>query len=656
MKWGNKMYKRNKSHAFVCILIVFVLVFSAKAAFAKNIQETDLQVFFDNTMNSKVEKYHIPNATVSVVKDDKIVYKKGFGYADIENNISVDVDSTLFRIGSTSKLITWTAVMQLVEVGKLDLNADINTYLDFEIPARLEKSLGKTATTEPITMAHLMTHTPGFEDYPGTLFRLSEEELLPLNEYIKKYLPARIFPAGEVAAYSNYGTALAGYVVERVSGLPFSEYVEKNIFTPLNMKSSTYRQFATSDLSARIAKPYRFINGSYVEGSFEYILPEPAGSVSTTASDMANFMSAHLSGGAYGEGRILKEETVKEMHKQRFAHAPDLGGMTLGFMEGVFNDKNVLFHSGGTMLYNTCLYLVPEDNTGIFISYSGGNHLLHSEVFQEYMDFYYPINAETKGVPGEGSKERAKKFIGEYQMNRRSITTDEKINSILGGGIITVDVNEDGYLLVTNVGEKNKFIEIEPGVYQNLREGRTQDYFGNFHKIVFKTDPYGRIMLTTDGPLTYSKAPLYSTMGFTVIAVIISILTISVSLVYWIIIKTLGLFRRGKNRNSGLPAIVRWVGICASVAVLILFATMFSSGGVDPVYQLPQEAYIPVEGNLLIGFIPTLMWIFSCLLVFFTVIVWRKGLWGWIARVHYSIFTLAVLGFMWQISYWNIFN
>lgn len=648
------MYNRNKSHTFVCILIVFVLTVSATAAFAKNIQDTDLEAFFDNTMNSKVEKYHISNATVSVVKDGVIVYKKGFGFADIENNLPVDADTTLFRIGSTSKLITWTAVMQLVEAGKLDLNADINSYLDFEIPAQLEKSLGKT-TTEPITMTNLMTHTPGFEDYPGMLFRLSEDELLPLNEYIKKYLPARIFPAGEVAAYSNYGTALAGYVVERVSGQPFSEYVEKNIFTPLNMNKSTYQQPPTLGSSVCIAKPYRFINGSYTEGSFEYILPEPAGSMSTTASDMANFMLAHLSGGAYDGGRILKEETLTEMHKQHFTYDPDLGGMTLGFMEGVFNDKKTLFHSGGTMLYNTCLYLVLEANTGIFISYSGGNHLLHSEVFQEFMDFYYPINAQTKGVPGEGSKERAKKFVGEYQMNRRSITTDEKINSILGGGIINVDVNEDGYLLVTNVRETNKFIEIKPGAYQNLREGRTQDYFGPFHKIIFKTDPYGKILLTTDGPMTYSKAPYYSTISFTALAIISIMLIIISSLAYWITIKIAGLFKKGKNKNSGLSALAHWVGICTSITILILFAGLLSSS-IDPVYQLPKEAYIPVEGKSLLDFILTLMWIFSCLLVPFTVIAWWKGFWGRIARVHYSIFTMAVLGLMCTFYYWNLFN
>ena len=649
------MSKGIKYLTFVSLLIVLVLTLTTTVTFAKNIRDAGLEDFFDNTINSKVEKYHIPNATVAVVKDGEIVYKKGFGFADIENNISVDADTTLFRIGSTSKLITWTAVMQLVEDSKLDLNADVNTYLDFEISPQLEKSLKKT-TIKPITMTHLMTHTSGFEDYPDMLFRLSADELLPLNEYIRNYLPTRIFPAGEVAAYSNYGTALAGYIVESVSGLPFSEYVEKNIFTPLNMNKSTYRQPPTLDSPARIAKSHRFINGSYAEGSFEYILPEPAGSMSSTASDMSKFMIAHLGSGAYSGGRILKEETLEEMHKQHFTHDPALGGMTLGFMEGIFNDKRVLFHGGGTMLYSTGLYLVPEVNTGIFISYSGGNHLLHSEVFQEFMDYYYPIKAQIKEVPSEGSEERAKKFKGEYQMNRKSITTDEKINSILGGGIINVDVDEDGYLLVTNVGETNKFIEIELSVYQNLRQGRTQDYFGPFHKIVFKTDPFGRIMLSTDGPMTYSKAPFYSTMSFTVLAIISIILIILCSLIYWIIRMILGLFKRGKNKNSRLATIAQWIEICTSITVVILFVGILSSGNVDPIYQLPREAYIPVEGKSLLDFIPTLILFFSFLLVSFTVIAWRKDFWGRLARTHYSLFTLAVLGLTWIFYYWNLIS
>lgn len=651
---GKEMIKRVKHSITISLIIIFVLAITTTAVYAKNIQDTSLEAFIDDIMNSKLEKYNIPNATVSVVKEGEIVYKKGFGFADFENNVPVNADTALFRIGSTSKLITWTAVMQLVEDGKLDLNTDVNTYLDFKIPPQLIKSLKKT-TIEPITITHLMTHTSGFEDYLDMIFRLSADESLPLNEYIKNYLPSRIFPAGEVAAYSNYGTALAGYIVERVSGLPFSEYVEKNVFMPLNMNKSTYRQYTTSDLFAHIAKPYRFINGAYVEGNFEYILPEPAGSMSSTAIDMAKFMIAHLNNGVYSGGQILKEETLTEMHKQHFTHHPALGGMTLGFMEGVFNDKRVLFHSGGTMLYSTGLYLLPEEDIGIFISYSGGSHLLHTELFQEFMDYYYPVEAKVGGIPREGTRERSKEYTGEYQMNRRSITTDEKINSIFGGGIINVNADEDGYLLVTNVGETNKFIEIEPGVYQNLREGRTQDYFGPFHKIVFKTDPYGRTMLTTDGPMTYSKAPFYSTMSFTALALIIILIIVISSLIYWIILKILRMFKPKKTQNPRFTAAAQWIGICTGITVLIFYLSILSSGNIDPVYQLPKEAYIPLEGRTLSEFIPTLVLILSIPQVVYTSIAWKKGFWGKIARIHHTIFTMAVSGLIWVFNYWNLF-
>jgi hypothetical protein len=162
-------------------------------------------------------------------------------------------------------------------------------------------------------------------------------------------------------------------------------------------------------------------------------------------------------------------------------------------------------------------------------------------------------------------------------------------------------------------------------------------------------------MLTTDGPMTYSKAPFYSTMSFTALSAIIIALIIISSLIYWIILMISGWFKRSKNKSFGLSSFARWVGICTSITILVLFASMFSAG-IDPVYQLPKEAYLPVEGTSLPGFIPTLIGIFSCLLVPFTVVAWWKGFWGRIARVHYSIFTLAVLGLIWIINYWNLFK
>lgn len=647
------MFKRIKYLTWVSSMMTLVFLFLVPgAAWGQDLEDTSLEAFFDHTMNAKVEEYHIPNASVAVVKDGEVVYKKGFGWADIENHVPVDADNTLFRIGSTSKLITWTAVMQLVEAGKLDLDTDINEYLDFEISPQLHPSLPKNKR-EPITMTHLMTHTAGFEDYPEMLFRLSPDELLPLQEYVKDYQPSRIFPAGEVAAYSNYGTALAGYIVERVSGLPFSEYVEKNIFTPLNMHQSSYQQPPILEEPAHMAQPYRFVNGSYKEAGFEYIMLGPAGSMSSTASDMANFMIAHLSGGAYNGERILQEETVKEMHKGHFTYDPTLGGMTLGFMEGVFNQQKVLFHGGSTMLYNTGLYLIPEANTGIFISCSGGSHLLHSEVFQDFMDSYYPAEVQAMGVPAAGSRERAEKYTGEYHMNRKSLTTDEKIVGILTGGFITVDLDKEGYLLVSHGGETNKFVEIEPAVYENLREGRSQDAMGSFHKIIFKEDPWGQIMLTTDGPMTYSKAPIYSTLSFTALSAISILFITLISLIYGIIIIILAWLKKEKFKMTRFSAIAYGVGICSSITILVLFSSLFSSG-IDPVYQLPQEAYMMVEKPPFLDSVPILMWIFSFLLLCFTAIAWWKGLWGRLARVHYSIFTLAVIGLMWMLNYWNL--
>ena len=238
-------------------------------------------------------------------------------------------------------------------------------------------------------------------------------------------------------------------------------------------------------------------------------------------------------------------------------------------------------------------------------------------------------------------------------MNRKSVTTDDKITSILAGGIINVAMNEEEYLLVTSGGETNQFVEIEPGAYQKLREGRTQDAFGRFHKIIFKTDPWGRIMLTTDGPMTYSKAPFYATVKFTAFAALIILLIIISSLIYWIIRMIASWFKRGKNTGK-LAAIASWVGICTSITILILVANLFSAP-VDPLYQLPPDAYMPVKGKPLFDFIPILMWIFSCLLMPLTVIAWWKGLWGRMARVQYTIFTLAVMGLMWMLDYWNIF-
>src|SRR5690349_18712541 len=208
---------------------------------------SDVEAFLDGIVPLQLARNDIAGATVAVVKDGKLLFAKGYGYADVHNKKPVSPQDTLFRPGSISKLFTWTAIMQLFEQGKLDLDRDVNEYLDFKIP----DAFGK-----PITLKNIMTHTPGFEEQIKDLFTTTPGTP-SLSDYLMTHIPVRIYPPGTVPAYSNYATALAGYIVQRVSGHPFEEYVEENIFKPLNMAHSTFRQPLPSNLKSFMSSGYR---------------------------------------------------------------------------------------------------------------------------------------------------------------------------------------------------------------------------------------------------------------------------------------------------------------------------------------------------------------------------------------------------------------
>ena len=191
-----------------------------------NVQDrADLEAFFDGAIPVQLDSKHIAGAVVAVVSGDKVVFSKGYGYADIENRRKVDPEKTMFRIASISKLFTWTAVMQQVEEGKLDLDADINTYLkEVKVPSGYDK---------PVTLKNLLTHTPGFEDYVLGLFAHSPKDLPPLAEVLREQMPARVAAPGVISSYSNHGTALAGYAVACASGKSWEDYIEQRILQPL---------------------------------------------------------------------------------------------------------------------------------------------------------------------------------------------------------------------------------------------------------------------------------------------------------------------------------------------------------------------------------------------------------------------------------------
>jgi CubicO group peptidase (beta-lactamase class C family) len=380
---------------------------------AHALTQQDVDGWLDGFVPYALKSGDVAGAVVVVVKDGKVLTERGYGYADVASERPVDPKATLFRPGSISKLYTWTAVLQLVEAGKLDLDADVNKYLDFNIPEKFGK---------PITLRNLMTHTPGFEEVFGNILTTDPKRYRPLGETMKRHIPERMFPPGEVDAYSNYGASLAGYIVERVSGEPYDAYIAHHILQPLGMAHSTFTQPLPADLKPLMASGYKL--GSQPAHPFEYVEIAPAGSMSVTGDDMSHFMIAHMQDGRYGSAQILKPETAKLMHSPAFVLNPPLPtAMGLGIVVDELNGHPTIGHNGATELFFSDLVLFPKDQIGIFVSANsagkaGAGGAFEGKMVKAFADRYLPATPhEDKTWPT--AKKDAATVAGAYWPSRR---------------------------------------------------------------------------------------------------------------------------------------------------------------------------------------------------------------------------------------------
>lgn len=322
-----------------------------------------LDHFIDGVVAQQIMAREVAGAVVTIVKDGQIVFNRGYGFADVENGIAVDAAHSLFRPGSVSKLLTWAALMQQVEAGRVDIDADVNTYLDFAIPP---------FSDEPIRVRHLLTHTPGMSDAPGIITR-DPAKLLAFRDWMKANLPRRVWPAGTEVSYSNYGAALAGYIVEQVTGTDFDSYVEANLFAPLGMMATSFREPLPAPLAARLVRGYRLEGGRFVAQPDELISAiAPAGSASSSGPDMARFMMAILNQGSLDGHRFLQPDSVQFLLSDAAAMAPDLPGMAHGFFVYRSAGPRLVGHGGNTADFHSMMALAPEQGLGFFISMTGG--------------------------------------------------------------------------------------------------------------------------------------------------------------------------------------------------------------------------------------------------------------------------------------------
>jgi CubicO group peptidase (beta-lactamase class C family) len=621
----------------------------------------EVETFLSGVLSVQLADDHIPGATISVVKDGRLFFAKGYGDADLQAGKLVSANTTLFRIGSVSKLFTATAVLQLAEQGKLNLHADVNTYLKtFHLPATYP---------QPITLAHLLTHTAGFEDRGTGLFARDTRDLEPLGQWLAEHIPARVRPPGELTAYSNYGAALAGYIVEQVAGMPYAQYVEHHLFQPLDMHSSTFRQPLPASLSADLSQGYTYTNGVYHPEPFEAVQPAPAGSMSTTATDIAHFMIAQLQNGRFGAQRILQETTAQEMQAQQFTNDPRVPGMAYGFWEQHLNSQRLLVHDGDTFLFHSLLALLPEHQVGVFVSYnSAGGAAARTTLLQAFLDHYFPAPKGAPAHPPAGSAQRISQISGNYWPTRRSSTTYEKLAMLYS--TVSVTDGGNGRLVLSSVllgSQPWTLVEGVPWIFHQVDGPET---------VVFRSDHNGMIMVISSLPIeAFTRVAWYDAPTLHILLIVVCVLLFLSALLLW----PLGFVRRALRRGAprshvgqhgdpegvqtqpsteqGKPPLKRRAGpflISWLAGVLCALNVLFLIGLLLTISNLL---------NLAFGVPPTLAALFALALVcaaltvavvISTILAWWGRFWSAGRRIHYTLVALAALAFTWELVYWNL--
>jgi CubicO group peptidase (beta-lactamase class C family) len=591
----------------------------------------ELEAFIDGVMAGQLRRQHVAGATVSVVKDGKLLFAKGYGYSDVEKRKPVDPATTLFRVGSVSKLFTWTAVMQLVEEGKLDLDTDINKYLDFKIPDTYE---------QPITLRHLMTHTPGFEEDSRGLISDDSTALVPMSEWMSKHIPTRVRPPGTYSAYSNYGATLAGYIVERAAGMPWEEYTDKHILEPLGMSHTTAHQPLPAALKDDMSVGYKYAGGRFMPKKFEMVLRgPPAGSVSSTAEDMAKFMLAHLGGGALDGKRILSEATTTEMHTRTFGHDPRLAGWALGFYEQTTHGLRLIGHGGDTQWFHSDMMLFPSENLGLFVSYNTdrGGQLSSGGFLDAFLDHYYPTPTPVAAFPSD-AVDQARKLAGVYQANRMSYTTWQKAAGLAGGTTIAPD--KEGALLVGSGSGLDRYVPVGANLYRQEL---------GHEMIAFKADSSGggeHAFLSNAPMMAFVKVPWYGAPKLHL--VILGLAT--VVFVGVVVAGARRLYRRWFGDplpGDAVPGRMLLVGLAfANIAFVVALGLLISD----------VEALLLGNGTgmkIALAF-PVIGAILTIVALVVAVQQWRKGTGTKGFRIRYDIVVALALLFMWSLNYWNL--
>ena len=596
----------------------------------------DLEAFFDGIIPLQLERSDVAGATVLVMHGSETLLRKGYGFSDLKAKQAVDPQTTMFRLASISKLFTWTAAMQLVEQGKLDLDADVSRYLDFPLHG-----------AGPITLRNLMTHTTGFEETVRDIIVTDPKKYLPLREFLIQNQPHRLFAPGTVPEYSNYAVGMGSYIVQRVSGERFEDYVAAHIFVPLGMTHSTFFQPPPKALQELPSQGYPSSTRDPAIG-FEIFSPAGAGGISSTAADMGRFGQMLLNGGELDGQRILKQDSLIEMWKPQFRANDQLPPIGLGFYQVWRNDLKWIGHQGDLVAFHSLFFVEPQQKLVLFISYNsaGSAAKTRAELLDAFSDRYFPAGLQQ---PFTATTARNLQDIeGTYQATRRADSTILKLFALLGQAHAKVD--KEGVLHI----DKSKDLRGHPFSWKPIGRDLWQQV-GDQGKMFAIRGADGRIerLAGSFAAAQLQRVSWYERDRFVYLSLGVCLL-VEVCVLFNLGLRLARRYVFHSSQPIAPPARVALsaLPIAASVywlLLLISLATLFSRFNEDslPPSSSWDTVFLVGDGLSVIALI------LSAFAVLAAVRIWRRPATSRISQIKYSLVALACVYFSWFAVHWH---
>ncbi|OOM14555.1 serine hydrolase domain-containing protein [Clostridium saccharobutylicum] len=598
--------------------------------------EEDIKNFMNNYFNEKMKKYSVPGASIVIVKDNKEIFKMGYGYSNLESKTPVDPDKTMFPVGSGSKLFTATAIMQLYEEGKIDLDKNVNDYIS---PYKVINKYN-----EPVTCRNLLTHSSGLDEESELNVSTTDENLIKSQEYYFDTHPLKVITEpNTICRYSNIGYNLLGYVVEKVSKKSYEEYIKEKILKPLNMNNSSVRL-----KNGDTATGYIYDNDKYVESPLAYQYTSGSSGIIATANDVENFVIANLNDGKFQNNSILTPKTLNLMHDKQFSNSEALPGMGFGFIRSYRDGEEIIKHEGGLPSgYTTTLFLMPKEDLGIYVA-TNTLGALPFNFEEDFLNYFYPYSNNNFNTVERDNNKDYSKYEGTYRSYDGVSKTNIMKMAAFDDPDMEIKDNKDGTLTLhefTQAKEKitTKLVEIENGVF--LRE----DGRGKF---TFRFDNDGNVTYAFNDISinSFEKLKFYDESKFVLSVLGISIIMFIINAVLFV-----SSFIKRKNKKHKES---EKFGVIKAIKLLNIIIEVFNIIGVLGAIILTLYMCLNSDFSLacLLYFFLTLL-IVSAIMVIFSLalsiyfLVKKKG--SVITRVYYICLNIANLAFVWILYYFN---